>query len=51
MPWYKNGISSATVIKTDNGKHSEQVEFYAWLVSGPHYGILKLGIVKVYEIV
>jgi hypothetical protein len=29
MPWYKNGISSAIVIKTDDGKLSEQVEFYA----------------------
>jgi len=29
MPWYKNGISSATVIKTGDGKRSEQVEFYA----------------------
>jgi hypothetical protein len=44
-------MSSAIVIKTDDGKHSEQVEFYARLVSGPHYGILKYGILKVYEIV
>jgi hypothetical protein len=29
MPGYKNGISSAIVIKTDDEKHSEQVEFYA----------------------
>jgi hypothetical protein len=29
MPWYKNDISSARVIKTGDGKQSEQVEFYA----------------------
>lgn len=51
MPWYKHGIPSLIIIKTGDEKHSMHVEFYARLVSCPHYEILKYGVAKVYEIV